>query len=150
MSTSPAVLPVDAPPPTPTVSPYPLGIASFQYPNYSNNVQAKEYDPTTPITAQFNVNSQKQPWGRTLQAGENPATFRLWGSIINGVFVPACIARTLGQAAVAQRRADEHPARHPVHSGQHGLLHAASHPDSDGSASPDREQSHPDYRECGS
>lgn len=64
MSTPPTVLPVDAPPPIPTVSPYPNGIASFYYPGYAIQATSQTFDSTKP----------SKSWSRPLQPGENPAS----------------------------------------------------------------------------
>lgn len=57
-------LPIDAPAPIPTVSPYPNGIASFYYPGYTIETTSPTFDPTKPSKA----------WSRPLQPGENPAS----------------------------------------------------------------------------
>ena len=100
MSTTPTVLPVDAPPPIPSVSPYPEGIASFYYAGYGI-VEAAQYNPALPIGQQVNLNLASKNWQRPEQPGENQLSNRTWNCIVNGVEIPAGVAQTIAQAAAA-------------------------------------------------
>ena len=79
-------LPIDAPAPIPTVSPYPMGIASFYYPGYTIETVSPYVRPRRmEVTAKF-LELPSPAW-----KGESELTVRPCGILSGGIEISASL-----------------------------------------------------------